>query len=471
MSEGRRRFPASVPWLLLVWAAVTAAAAVWGIPHEEEDLGARAAAALSGRSVTVEFAGRDAILGGEVEAASDLDRAAAIVRQLRGVRRVDVSGVVVNAPEAAPASSRTPPELSVEFADDGVTLRGVVPDDETLDALLRASRTRFGVEQVVDQIEIGDNTAGAAWLAGIVPVISGLDGVDSGTISVGPAGVLLTGSVATADDGAAIEALLATELGPDIAIENRLEVVSLTDPSFEAELLEDGTIRLRGVMPDQQSIDEIVAAAAGVYGSAEVLNEMTVGVAIASPEYLAALPATFGVIEGLRPWRVNVEQGRATLTGLGVSQSALVETESALATEYAFSGLDLAVDIEVDSGAVATVLTELLQGTATFEIGSAELSADAGGLLDQAIAILTENSSTVLTVEGHTDDVGSEADNLALSEARAQAVVDYLVAGGIDAARLTAVGYGESRPIADNETPDGRSQNRRIQFVVEEGEG
>jgi outer membrane protein OmpA-like peptidoglycan-associated protein len=123
----------------------------------------------------------------------------------------------------------------------------------------------------------------------------------------------------------------------------------------------------------------------------------------------------------------------------------------------------------VDPAAVATVLTDLLKGTATFRVGSAELSQDAMSLLDEAVEILADNTATVLTVEGHTDDVGSDEDNLALSEARAQAVVDYLVAGGIDAARLTAIGYGESRPIADNDTAEGRSENRRIQFVVEGG--
>ena len=470
LSEGRRRIPPSLLWLLLVWAALTAAAALWAIPHEEEDLAERATAALSGRSVTVDFVGRDAVLGGEVEAASELDRAAALVRQIRGVRTVDVSGVALNLPEVAPATTRTPPELTVDFADGGVTLRGTVPDGETVDALLRAATTRFGDDNVVDQLDVGENTAGAAWLAGIIPVLTGVEGLDSGTIAIGPAGLLLTGNVASAELSAAIEGLLVAELGPDIAIENRLEVVPLSAPSFEAELQDDGSVRLRGAMPDQESIDNIVAAAAGVFGSANILNEMTVGDSIDSPDYLTALPATFGAIDGLRPWRVNVEEGRATLTGLGVSESALADTESALATAYARGGLTLQADVQVDSGTVATVLTELLKGTATFEIGSAQLSAEAGGLLDQAIAILVESGSTVLTVEGHTDDVGSDEDNLALSEARAQAVVDYLVAGGIDASRLTAVGFGESQPIADNGTADGRAQNRRIQFVVEEGE-
>lgn len=68
-------------------------------------------------------------------------------------------------------------------------------------------------------------------------------------------------------------------------------------------------------------------------------------------------------------------------------------------------------------------------------------------------------------IQGHTDDVGSDANNMALSQKRAQTVLDYLVAQGVPAGRLKAVGYGESQPKYDNKTVDGRAQNRRIEIV------
>ena len=68
-------------------------------------------------------------------------------------------------------------------------------------------------------------------------------------------------------------------------------------------------------------------------------------------------------------------------------------------------------------------------------------------------------------VQGHTDSVGSEANNMRLSQSRAQAVVDYLISKGVDGNRLKAVGYGESQPKYDNNTADGRAQNRRIEIV------
>jgi len=70
-----------------------------------------------------------------------------------------------------------------------------------------------------------------------------------------------------------------------------------------------------------------------------------------------------------------------------------------------------------------------------------------------------------LVIEGHTDDRGSEASNLALSQARAEAVKDYFTANGIDASRLTAIGIGEAEPVVPNDK-EGRARNRRIQYIL-----
>ena len=70
-----------------------------------------------------------------------------------------------------------------------------------------------------------------------------------------------------------------------------------------------------------------------------------------------------------------------------------------------------------------------------------------------------------LRIEGHTDNTGDDASNKTLSQSRAEAVRDYLVEQGIDASRLEAVGLGEEQPVADNNTEEGRAQNRRVELV------
>ena len=68
-------------------------------------------------------------------------------------------------------------------------------------------------------------------------------------------------------------------------------------------------------------------------------------------------------------------------------------------------------------------------------------------------------------IEGHTDSVGSDAYNLKLSDRRAKSVYDYLTSRGVDPGRLSSIGKGESAPIADNETEEGRQQNRRVMLI------
>ncbi|MEO1627402.1 MAG: OmpA family protein [Bacteroidota bacterium] len=101
-----------------------------------------------------------------------------------------------------------------------------------------------------------------------------------------------------------------------------------------------------------------------------------------------------------------------------------------------------------------------------FDTGSAELSPSSYFELDKLKALLEDNSQLQIQINGHTDDVGSDVDNLKLSEDRAKAVFDYLVAKGISEDRLRYKGYGESRPIDSNDTATGRQENRRTEFEV-----
>ena len=101
-----------------------------------------------------------------------------------------------------------------------------------------------------------------------------------------------------------------------------------------------------------------------------------------------------------------------------------------------------------------------------FETGSAALRPESTSELNRLKALLDENPGLKIRINGHTDNVGSEEDNLALSENRAKAVYQYLVQHDIDEGRLQYKGYGESKPIATNETAEGRRENRRTEFEV-----
>jgi len=101
-----------------------------------------------------------------------------------------------------------------------------------------------------------------------------------------------------------------------------------------------------------------------------------------------------------------------------------------------------------------------------FETGSAALLPSSAAELDRLAALLTEVPTLRIQINGHTDNVGDDGSNLKLSEARAKSVYDYLATKNVAADRLKFKGYGEAQPIETNDTPEGRSRNRRTEFVV-----
>lgn len=101
-----------------------------------------------------------------------------------------------------------------------------------------------------------------------------------------------------------------------------------------------------------------------------------------------------------------------------------------------------------------------------FDFARATLREESASELDRVVKFLEGNPSVAIEIAGHTDNVGSETTNLRLSQERAQAVVDYVTSHGIEPTRITAKGYGMTRPIAPNESEDGRQLNRRVEFTI-----
>ena len=101
-----------------------------------------------------------------------------------------------------------------------------------------------------------------------------------------------------------------------------------------------------------------------------------------------------------------------------------------------------------------------------FGYDKSDLSSTATGNLDKLVTILKDYPDTNIEVQGHTDSNGSDDYNMKLSERRAQAVSAYLRTRGVPSSRLTTKGYGETAPVADNSTDDGRAQNRRVTFLI-----
>ena len=101
-----------------------------------------------------------------------------------------------------------------------------------------------------------------------------------------------------------------------------------------------------------------------------------------------------------------------------------------------------------------------------FDFDKSNIKSEAGAILDRLVAFMNENKDKNASLSGHTDNVGSDAYNQALSERRTASVKDYIVKKGVDSGRVSGQGFGESKPIADNKTAEGRAKNRRVEIKV-----
>lgn len=111
-----------------------------------------------------------------------------------------------------------------------------------------------------------------------------------------------------------------------------------------------------------------------------------------------------------------------------------------------------------------------LSGGVLFTSGKSELLPGAQNSLGQIAEALTQQSNSRVVVEGHTDSRGGDESNLALSRSRAASVGSFLISRGLPADRVTTNGLGSSRPVADNSTPEGRANNRRVEIIIQKTE-
>ncbi len=144
-------------------------------------------------------------------------------------------------------------------------------------------------------------------------------------------------------------------------------------------------------------------------------------------------------------------------------EAKLAKREAALAVEAAASLREQMSKLTAERDARGEVMT---LGDYAFATGKASLEPEALAHLERVLEFVDRNPTRAIRIEGHTDNRGGEALNQKLSEQRAGAVRDALVAKGVAATRITVVGFGETQPIADNGDAAGRARNRRVDIIV-----
>lgn len=209
----------------------------------------------------------------------------------------------------------------------------------------------------------------------------------------------------------------------------------------------------------------VVAVIAGIVSGCTTTNAYTGEKQVSKTVKGAGIGALAGAALGALTGDNSKERRKRALIGAGVGALAggavgqyMDRQEAKLRAQLQGTGVSVT--------RVGDDIVLNMPGNITFATGSADLNSSFFGVLDSVALVLKEFDKTVIDVAGHTDNVGSDQVNQALSERRANTVAQYLRSKGIVDQRIATVGYGETRPIASNDTPDGRQQNRRVELTL-----
>lgn len=232
-------------------------------------------------------------------------------------------------------------------------------------------------------------------------------------------------------------------------------------------------LTLSGSVSDEDARDALLGAAGSAVGAQNVTDSLQVEQG-AGPLDEAAIEALAGILVELPAWFEAAEL-RLRGTDLNVSGDAISTEALEQATSFLEATVGLTVTPELEVSPVAQTreqIKALLETEViTFATGSADITDEGIVVVERVIELMAPvfaiRPNVEVRIDGHTDSEGSEDFNRDLSLRRAEAVLDYMVAAGLPEANLTARGFGESQPIADNATAEGRAKNRRIEFNLE----
>lgn len=457
-------------WRAKWWPGVIPLVALWAIAAWtnteplEADLAARSTAALKDSLLDkqrIAVDGRDVTFAADAFSEDGRRSAVASVEAVPGVRLVNDETRLV--PEAKPFV------WSAERDVVRVTLGGSSPLPASKSKLLEAAHTALGGVEVVDQMNLSRG-APPRFDSAAMLLIDQIAKLKDGKITLSDNKVSLSGM---ARDLGGREAIMA-------ALKNLPEGFSVATndikaPPYIFQAYKDPvavTLTLTGYVPDNAVHATLAAGAARKFFNEKVVDNLKASIG-APAGFAAAVVPALGALSRLSTGTLVVSDREVKLSGDAFYDAAAVQIRNGLGKDFP-QGWQFKADVSVKPAAAPvdpTVCQQLFsdllaKGSIRFESGQATIDPDSAGLLDRLIETAFRCPSASIEIAGHTDGDGDDAFNQALSEKRAQAVMDYLVKAGLPADHFTATGYGSTQPVASNDTEEGKAQNRRIEFVV-----
>jgi OmpA-OmpF porin, OOP family len=456
-------------WNSKWWPGVIPLAVFWAIAAWnntaplEADVASRSGAVL--KDITLDktriaVAGRDVTLGADAFSEEGRRNAVASVNAVPGVRLVNDETQLV--PEARPFV------WSAERDVVRVTLAGNAPLPAVKGRLADAAKAALGGVEVADQMGLARG-APARFENAAILLLDQIAKLKDGKVTISDTKVQLSGMARELGGRESIAAAL-KNLPENFSVTNDIKA-----PPYIFQAYKDPvavTVTLSGYVPDGSVHTAIVQAAGRKFFSEKVVDNLKESVGAPSGFGAAVVPA-LGALSRLSTGTLVVSDREVKLSGDALYDAAATQLRAGLGKDFP-QAFQYKADVTVKPAAAPvdpTVCQQLFsdvlgKAKIRFESGRATIDPDSAGLLDRLIETALRCPTATIEIAGHTDSAGEDAANQALSEKRAQAVVDYLVKAGLPANRFTAVGYGSTQPVADNESDEGRAQNRRIEFLV-----
>ncbi|MCG6883906.1 MAG: OmpA family protein [Silicimonas sp.] len=329
---------------------------------------------------------------------------------------------------------------------------------------------------------LGLGTPSTNWATAAVAGFDALQKIGGGTLTISNADVTLVGrpgTSATLFERTAGE--LEYALPPVFSLATVLPVPeqapedgAKAPPEFVATRSPEGQVQLRGRLSDETMRAAVISFAAAQFGSDNVAPAMRLDADV-PPGWPKRVMAALSALGKLHNGVATVTPERIEVRGTTGDQNAQGEIAGLLsealggAAKYELDvtyreALDPLASIPTPEECIAMLNEAGAARKITFAPSSTDIEEDAQETIDKLAEILRDCQGAAIEIGGHTDSQGREVMNEQLSQARADAVLNAIMARRILVSNLTAKGYGESRPIADNDTEEGREANRRIEF-------
>lgn len=335
------------------------------------------------------------------------------------------------------------------------------------------------------QCEIGLGVPTTDWAPAVVQAVQSLSALGGGSVTFTDSDIALIAQPDTAQETYdSVVANLENKLPELFSLHALLTPKPLVgsdgtkqeQPDFIATRSPEGLVLLRGRLPNQLSKKSVGSYANALFGRENVYNQTRIDAELPDGWPLRVLAGLEGLAQ-LHHGSLYIEPQKLALKGTGAQ--ADVESEISRILSVRLGGkenYDIAVafdeklvksDQPLTSEQCERQITAVLTSQQiVFSPSSTDIEPSSQGVVDAISEILRDCSDTKFEIQGHTDSQGREELNQNLSQARAEAVLSAILARKVLTSGLTAKGYGEAEPIADNKTEEGRAQNRRITFKL-----